>query len=255
MFRVAVIIVLASGGLAHAQQAIQEPALPPAAQQPAPDLAGFANETEKGSYALGYSFGQTIQARRIEYEAESLLAGMRDALTGAKARLSAEDITLLARAVQNAGARRLQAERADLAAKNQAEGNAFLEANKKRAGVVALPSGLQYEMLQPGSGPKPAVDDTVKVQFRGTLLDGTVVDSSYDRGAPIVVRPDQVIKAWAEALPFIPVGSKFKVYAPSSLAYGDKGGAANVPPGATIIFEMELLSIEKKAEEQKAPGT
>jgi FKBP-type peptidyl-prolyl cis-trans isomerase FklB len=248
MFRVALILVLANDAAAYAQQASPAPS-----EQPG-DTGGFANETDKGSYALGYSLAKMVRDRRIEYTAEPLMAGFRDALTGGQARLSPDEVQQLARALQNAGARRLQQERAELAAKNLAESAAFLESNKKRAGVVALPSGLQYEVLQPGGGPKPAVDDTVKVQYRGTLIDGTVFDSSFDRGAPIVVRPDQVIKGWTEALPLMAVGSKWKVYVPSSLGYGDKGGSANIPPGATLIFEMELLSIEQKAGDPKAPG-
>lgn len=251
MFRVALILVLASGAAAHAQQASPAPAAQPPA---AGDTGGFANETEKGSYALGYSLGQMVQERKIDYTPESLMEGLRDALSGAPGRLSKDDVLYLARAVQNAGARRVQQERAEQAAKNRAAGAAFLEANKKRAGVVVLPSGLQYEVLQPGSGPKPAVDDTVKVQFRGTLLDGTVFDSSFDRGTPIVVRPDQVIKGWTEALPLMAVGSKWKVFLSSDLGYGDKGGSDNIPPGSTLIFEMELLSIEPKTADQKAPG-
>jgi FKBP-type peptidyl-prolyl cis-trans isomerase FklB len=182
-----------------------------------------------------------------------LLAGLRDAVTGAQARMSEEDALILSRGIQNEAMRRLQKEKAELALKNREEGTAFLEANKKRAGVVALPSGLQYEVLRAGDGPKPAVDDKVKVKYHGTLLNGTVFDSSDLRNEPIVVRANQVIKGWTEALPLMPVGSRWKLFIPPDLAYGDNVAAANIPPGSTLTFEVELLSIEPATEGSPAP--
>ena len=238
---------LAAGAAAQAQQ--------PAAQKPAAtDDGGFANETEKGSYALGYDLGKTIQNRKFDVVLETVIAGMRDALSGRPGRMSERDATVLARQVQNAGARRVMAERAELAAKNRAEGNAFLEANKKRPGVVALPSGLQYEVLRPGDGPKPAPDDSIKVHFHGTLLDGTVFDSSVGRAEPPVLTAGGGFPGWNEALPMIPVGAKWKLFVPADLGYGDNIGAANIPPGATLIFELELLSIEPKPKAAEAPS-
>jgi FKBP-type peptidyl-prolyl cis-trans isomerase FklB len=172
---------------------------------------------------------------------------------GGQGRMSEQEAAVLARHVQNEGTRRLQKERAEQSGKNRAEGQAFLETNKKHSGVVSLPSGLQYEVLRPGTGARPAADDAVKVHFRGTLMDGTVFDSSFDRGQPVVVRPDTTIPAWTEALPNMSVGAKWKLFVPADLGYGDKV-ADNIPPGSTLIFEVELLSIEPKAE-QKAPGS
>lgn len=258
MCRFVVVLAVAAGAAAQAQASFtQQPASqPPAAEEPAAtDDGGFANEIEKGSYALGYDFGRMVQNRKVEVVAEQLIAGLKDALTGGRARLSDQEVTVLARGIQNEAMRRMQKERAELAAKNRAEGKAFLEANKKRSGVVALPSGLQYEVLRPGDGPKPAADDTVKVHFRGTLLDGTVFDSSDNRTEPVVVRPNSVIPAWTEALPIMSVGAKWKLFVPADLGYGDKVAATNIPPGATLIFEVELLSIEQKAEAEKAPGS
>jgi FKBP-type peptidyl-prolyl cis-trans isomerase len=237
---------LAAGAAAQAQQ--------PAAQKPpATDDGGFANETEKGSYAVGYDLGKTIQIRKLDVVLETVIAGMRDALSGGPGRMTAEQATVLARHVQNEGMRRVMEERKALAAKNRAEGDAFLEANKKRPGVVALPSGLQYEVLRPGDGPKPAPDDAIKVHFRGTLLNGTVFDSSEGRDEPPVLTAGDGFKGWNEALPMMSVGSKWKVFVPPDLGYGDDIGAVNIPPGATLILEVELLSIEPKQKAAEAP--
>ena len=248
MLRFAVWVALLAAAIQARPSAAEPPAQQPASQPPAAASpaasGGFASELEKGSYAVGYNFGKTLQGRKIEVVVDLLLAGLRDALTGAQARMDEQESTVLARQVQNAAARRLQAERATLAAKNRAEGSAFLEANKKRTGVVALPSGLQYEVLRAGDGPKPAADDAVKVHFRGTLLDGTVFDLS--EGEPIVLRPNSVIKGWAEALPIMTVGSKWKLFVPPDLGYGDNVAAGNIPPGATLVFEVELLAIEPR---------
>jgi FKBP-type peptidyl-prolyl cis-trans isomerase len=231
---------------------------PPSAAQkpPATGDGGFANETEKGSYALGYDLGKTILDRKFDVLLEQVIAGMRDAVGGRPGRMTADEAAVLARAVQNAGARRVKAERAVLAAKNRAEGNAFLEANKKRPGVVALPSGLQYEVLRPGQGPKPAPDDSIRAHFHGTLVDGTVFDSSVGRDEAPVLTAGGGFKGWNEALPMMPVGSKWKIFVPADLGYGDDIGAQNIPPGATLIFEVELLSIEPKAKAAEAarPG-
>jgi FKBP-type peptidyl-prolyl cis-trans isomerase FklB len=252
--------VLALAAAAQARPlAAQQPAAPqaaspqPGAQQPAPAAGGFANETEKGSYAIGYDFGRMLRNRKVELAADQLIAGLQDALGGGRARMSEDEVTIVSRHLHNESMRRMQQEKAALAVKNRAEGTAFLEANKKRSGVVVLPSGLQYEVVRQGDGPKPAGSDNVKVQFRGTLLDGTVFDSSYEREGPIVLRADGVIKAWAEALPMMPVGSKWKLFVPADLGYGDKIGAVNIPPGATLIFEVELLAIEPKTNDE-APG-
>jgi FKBP-type peptidyl-prolyl cis-trans isomerase len=237
---------LSAGAAAQAQQsAPQKPA--------ATDEGGFANETEKGSYALGYDLAKSAQNGRFEVVLEPFIAGFRDAFSGRPGRMTAEEAMVLSRAVQNAGARRLKAEKMALAAKNRAAGNAFLEENKKRPGVVTLPSGLQYEVLRPGDGPKPAPDDPIRVHFRGTLLDGTVFDTSEGRAeAPLLTAGDG-FKGWNEALPMMPVGSKWKLFVPADLGYGDDIRAANIPPGATLIFEVDLLSIEPKPKAAEAP--
>jgi FKBP-type peptidyl-prolyl cis-trans isomerase FklB len=128
---------------------------------------------------------------------------------------------------------------------NKKEGDEFLAANKKKPGVVTLPDGLQYQVLKEGTGPKPAATDKVKCHYHGTLIDGKVFDSSVDRGQPIVISVSGVIKGWIEALQMMPVGSKWKLFIPSDLAYGDKQSGPLIGPGSTLVFEVELLDIEK----------
>ncbi len=136
-------------------------------------------------------------------------------------------------------------QKANKGAKNVAAGKKFLEENKKRKGVVELPSGLQYEVMKMGDGPKPVATDKVKTHYHGTLLDGTVFDSSVQRGQPISFPVNGVIKGWTEALQLMPTGSKWKLFIPAGLAYGDQGAGANIGPGSTLVFEVELIEIEK----------
>ena len=138
---------------------------------------------------------------------------------------------------------------------NKKEGAEFLEANKTKEGVVVLPSGLQYKILTASTGPKPAATDTVSCNYRGTLLDGTEFDSSYKRGQPTSFPVNGVIKGWTEALQLMPVGSKWQLFIPSDLAYGDRGAdpRSGIGPGATLIFEVELLSIQDKSKPEVAP--
>jgi FKBP-type peptidyl-prolyl cis-trans isomerase len=155
-----------------------------------------------------------------------------------------------------ADVRRKQEEKMQAATEvNKKEGEAFLAANKNKEGVVTLPSGLQYKILKEGAGPKPTATDSVVCNYRGTLLDGTEFDSSYKRGQPVTFPVNRVIKGWTEALQLMPVGSKWQLFVPAELAYGPRGGAGGaIGPNATLIFEVELISIENKAKEVQ-PGT
>ena len=132
----------------------------------------------------------------------------------------------------------------NIAEKNKKEGDAFLEANKKKDGVITLPSGLQYKIIKEGSGPKPTATQTVKCNYRGTLIDGKEFDSSYKRGEPTEFPVGQVIKGWTEALQLMPVGSKWQLFIPSNLAYGENGGGSMIGPNAALIFDIELISIK-----------
>jgi len=129
------------------------------------------------------------------------------------------------------------------------QGEEFLAANKAKDGVVTLPSGLQYKILKAGTGPKPTASDTVVCNYRGTLINGTEFDSSYKRGQPVTFPVSGVIKGWTEALQLMPVGSKWQLFIPSDLAYGDRGAGANIGPDSTLIFEVELVSIQDKSKE------
>jgi FKBP-type peptidyl-prolyl cis-trans isomerase len=135
---------------------------------------------------------------------------------------------------------------------NKKDGDAFLAANKGKEGVVTLPSGLQYKILTAGKGPKPTADDSVVCNYRGTLINGTEFDSSYKRGEPATFPVGGVIKGWTEALQLMPVGSKWQLFVPSDLAYGERGPSPEIGPNSTLIFEVELLSIQDKSKD-KAP--
>jgi FKBP-type peptidyl-prolyl cis-trans isomerase FklB len=139
----------------------------------------------------------------------------------------------------------LQQLKADKIAKNREAGLKFLAENKTKPGVVTLPDGLQYLVLKEGTGPKPTINDKVKTHYHGTLIDGTVFDSSVDRGQPISFPVGGVIKGWTEALQLMPVGSKWRLFIPSELAYGDRGAGPKIGPGAALVFEVELLAIEQ----------
>jgi len=153
--------------------------------------------------------------------------------------------------VQNEMRKKQQEQMQKAGEANKKEGEAFLAANKSKDGVVALPSGLQYKILTLGTGPKPAAADTVVCNYRGTLINGTEFDSSYKRGQPATFPISGVIKGWTEALPLMPVGSKWQLFIPSELAYGERAPDPEIGPNSTLIFEVELLSIQAKSDEKK----
>jgi FKBP-type peptidyl-prolyl cis-trans isomerase len=173
-------------------------------------------------------------------------------MSGGKTRLTQEEAQAVLKEVQTEVQKEQQAKMKEAADKNKGEGEAFLAANKSKDGVVTLPSGLQYKILTAGTGPKPTASDSVKCNYRGTLINGTEFDSSYKRGQPATFAVGQVIKAWTEALQLMPVGSKWQLFVPSSLAYGERGAGAEIGPNATLIFEVDLLSIEEKAKDEKS---
>jgi len=211
---------------------------------------------EKFSYALGMSIGSQIapnlKKEAVEVDSNLVSQGLKDALAGTKTRMTEEEAKAVLNAVQ-ADVRKQQQEKAQQAgAANKTEGDAFLAANKSKEGVVTLPSGLEYKILTAGTGPKPTASDSVTCNYRGTLISGTEFDSSYKRGQPATFGVGQVIKGWTEALQLMPVGSKWQLFIPSSLAYGDRGAGADIGPNATLIFEVELLSIQDKAKDDKS---
>jgi len=199
-------------------------------------------QKQKFSYAVGMMTAANLKRQSISVDPNIFARGVKDALAGGKTLLTDDE----AREVMIA---ERQAQMQEAAAPNKKEGAAFLAANKTKEGVVTLPDGLQYKILQAGNGPKPAASDTVKVNYRGTLLNGTEFDSSYKRNQPTTFPVNRVIKGWTEALQLMPVGSKWQLFIPSDLAYGDPGNGG-IPPGSTLIFEVELLSIENQGEKK-----
>jgi FKBP-type peptidyl-prolyl cis-trans isomerase len=201
---------------------------------------------EKASYAIGLNVGKGMKRDSVEVNPDILLQGMKDGLSGAKQQLSDDEIKAVLTALQ-AHIRKMQEERsAQLADTNKKEGETFLAANKAKEGVVTLPDGLQYKILTEGTGPKPVATDSVVCNYRGTLIDGTEFDSSYKRGQPATFGVSQVIHGWTEALQLMPVGSKWQLFIPSALAYGERGASTDIGPNAMLIFEVELVSIQAK---------
>jgi FKBP-type peptidyl-prolyl cis-trans isomerase len=203
-------------------------------------------EKEKLSYVVGSQIGGSLQQIKDEVDIDLVVEALRDSLGGKAPRLSQEQ----AMEVQRAFSEKMQAKQAarmqELATKNKAEGEAFLAKNKSAAGVQSTDSGLQYQVVTQGEGPKPAATDTVKVHYVGTLLDGTKFDSSVDRGQPAQFALNAVIPGWTEALQLMPVGSKYTLWIPSELGYGDRGTPGPIGPNATLKFEVELLEIVKQ---------
>ena len=224
----------------------QGSAPPPAAQPPSP----FKDQKEKLSYALGMNLGENLKRASVDVDPAEILKGMNDVLAGKP--LMTEDEFRATMIQMQADLKTKQEEKARMAAvNNKKEGDAFLEANKSQQGVVVLPSGLQYKILTQGTGPTPTATDTVSCNYRGTLINGTEFDSSFKRGQPAQFRVGGVIRGWTEALQLMPVGSKWQLFIPPTLAYADRGAGPDIGPNATLIFEVELLSIQPKPEVPK----
>jgi len=208
----------------------------------AQEAPALKTEKDRLSYAMGMDLGNQMKARAVELDPAVFARGLKDALSGAKTALTEAEARAAITTLQTA----LQAKQAEMTklgmAKNKTDGDAFLAANKAKAGVVTLPSGVQYKILTAGTGKKPTLDDTVVCQYRGTLVNGTEFDSSYSRKEPATFPVKGVIKGWTEILQLMPVGSRWQIVIPASLAYGDGGGGPMA--GATLIFELELVAIK-----------
>lgn len=194
---------------------------------------------DKVSYALGLSIGNNFQNSGISsLQVEDFVKGLNDVLSGNQPEISYDE----AKQVINDFFLKLQQEKFD---NNKKAGAEFLSINRNKAGVVELPSGLQYQVLTKGEGQKPAATDKVKCHYHGTLINGQVFDSSVERGEPAVFGVNQVIPGWVEALQLMPVGSKWRLFIPSTLAYGEQGAGQAIEPNSTLIFDVELLDIVK----------
>ena len=229
----------------------------PAAKRPAtaaktPAPLTLKTQKDKFSYALGMKMGENLQKQSVPVDPAILTRGLKDGLAGGKTLLTDQEAQAAIGEVQ-ADLRKKQQEKMQAAGDaNKKEGDAFLTGNKAKEGVVTLPSGLQYKILKDGTGPKPAATDSVVCNYRGTLINGTEFDSSYKRGEPATFPVNGVIKGWTEALQLMPVGSKWQLFVPSDLAYGERGPSPDIGPNSTLIFEVELISIQDKGKEKSA---
>ena len=240
VFLVLVSTSLIGGAMAQQQKAktTAKPATKSTAAKPAAAKSTLVmkNEIDSVSYAIGLNVAQFYKQQGIDnINSTCVQKGMTDALAG-KPALTEDQMNMVVGMY-------MQKMKSKKAEPNKAAGAAFLAANSKKPGVVTLPSGLQYQIITAGTGPKPKITDKVKCHYRGTLIDGTVFDSSVDRGEPVDFPVGGVIRGWTEALQLMPVGSKWKLFIPSDLAYGDQQVSAQIGPGATLIFDVELLEV------------
>lgn len=215
-----------------------------AKQTQGPDLS---TESARLSYAIGLDVGRSLKNLNAEIDVAAFSAAVRDRLEGRQPRIAEQEAAKIKQTFFQARAKRQAEERSKQAKANLEASKKFLAENAKRPGVKVTPSGLQYEVVRMGKGPKPEATDRVTVHYRGTLIDGTEFDSSYKRGQPATFPLNGVIKGWTEGLQLMPVGSKFKLYLPPELAYGERGAGGRIGPNQALIFEVELLGIEGKA--------
>lgn len=209
-----------------------------------PGIAGLETGKKQVSYMIGQDMGKSLSVIKDELDLEVLTQAIADQFAGTESKLTEEQ----ALKVQETFTATLQAKQAAeaeaKAAKGKEEGAKFLAANKDKPGVKVTESGLQYQVVRAGNGPKPAATDVVRVHYKGTLLDGTVFDSSYDRGQPAEFGLAQVIPGWSEGVALMPVGSKYTFWIPAELGYGEAGGGP-IPPNSMLTFEVELMEIVK----------
>jgi FKBP-type peptidyl-prolyl cis-trans isomerase len=212
-----------------------------ASAQGQPALKG---EKERLSYALGMDIGRQLAKLDISLDRALFTRGLEDALAGRTTLLTEDEVRAAVANMQADLKRRQWQVRTGAGEDNRSAGEAFLAENRKKEGVVTLPSGLQYKIIKAGSGRKPTGADTVEVNYRGSLINGTEFDSSYRTGKPATFKLGAVIPGWIEALKLMPVGSKWQLFIPPQLAYGERGGGSNIGPNATLVFEVELLAIK-----------
>ena len=214
-----------------------------AACQKNADKKELKTETEKVSYAIGMDIGNSLKRLETDIDTNALRQGADDVLQGKKTLMTQDEVMK----TMQEFAKNLQANQEkktkEKAGKNLEEGKKFLEENAKKEGVVTTKSGLQYQVITEGKGAKPKATDRVSVHYKGTLLDGTTFDSSYDRGQPATFPLNAVIPGWTEGVQLMSVGSKYKLWIPAELGYGERGAGPKIGPNATLTFEVELLSI------------
>lgn len=201
--------------------------------------------TGKLSYAMGYKTGQAMKMRHVTINTNTFATGLRDGYTGKKPLLSQKQIQVVLTNMQKQMMQKMKHKFATLATKNAIAGKRFLAANAKKPGITTLPSGLQYKVIKKGSGMSPTLTNSVKVNYKGMLLNGKVFDSSYKRGKPITFKVGGVIKGWQQALTHMKPGATWMLYIPSNLAYGERGSFGGIGPNETLIFKVNLMSVKK----------
>jgi FKBP-type peptidyl-prolyl cis-trans isomerase FklB len=220
--------------------------LPLFAQEKSPPLK---DQKDKVSYSIGLNIGANLARQNVEINPDALTAGIKDSIAG-KPQLTQDQI----KEVMTAFEKDLQAKQKAAGEKNAAEGAKFLEENKKKEGVKTTASGLQYKVIKEGTGPQPKATDTVTVNYRGTLIGGKEFDSSYKRGQPATFPLGGVIKGWTEGLQLMKPGSKYQLFVPPDLAYGERAVGPDLSPNSTLIFEVELLEIKPPEQAGASPG-
>jgi FKBP-type peptidyl-prolyl cis-trans isomerase FklB len=210
----------------------------------AQDAPALKTDKDRLSYAMGMDLGAQLRSNGVDIDPALFAEGLGSVLGGRKTLLTEDEAKAAISKLQMAMVSKQVAATKAVGDRNKSEGDAFLDANKAKPGVYVLPSGLQYKILTPGAGKKPTASDTVVCHYRGTLIDGKEFDSSFKRGQPASFAVNKVIKGWTEVLQLMPTGSKWQVFIPSNLAYGERGAGTDIGPNATLIFEVELISVK-----------
>lgn len=210
----------------------------------AADDPALKSDKEKLSYSIGMDIGGNMKRGAIDVDPDRLAKGLKDSYGGGKTDLTEDEARQAITTYQKARTAKLAEEKLKLGERNKAEGEKFLAENAKKEGVTTLPSGLQYKVIAPGTGKSPKSTDTVTTQYKGTLIDGTEFDSSYKTGQPATFPVSGVVPGWIEALQLMKEGAKWQLFVPSNLAYGERGAGRDIGPNATLIFEVELISIK-----------
>jgi len=213
------------------------------------------DKKEKISYSIGVDIGRSIQKQKIGIDPNAFFTGFKDGQANKTTMMSEDQVHQTLLALQTEMLERQKAETKKLADKNLAEGQKFLAENKKRKGVVTLPSGLEYRIIKQGTGESPKLTDVVTVNYRGKLINGTEFDSSYTRGEPVKLTVNGVIPGWTEALQLMKPGAQWELFIPPKLAYGEMGANQIIGPNTTLIFDVDLLSVEKPNTERNKPQT
>ena len=245
-------LVLLSNVMAQQTPAATKPEAANAQTQatPSQNASGLTTEKDKFSYALGMNLGNNLFRQSVPVNVDLIVQGLKDAVAGGKTLLTDEQARDAMVEMQKQLREQAQEKAKVQGEANQKEGDAFLAANKSKEGVVTLPSGLQYKILKAGTGPKPTATDKVVCNYEGTLINGKEFDASARHGGPATFPVNGVIKGWTEALQLMAVGSKWQLFIPPSLAYGERGAGGDIGPNETLIFEVELVSIEKEGEKK-----